>query len=161
MKPLPNPFIFISIPTLIKKNGIKRLFPVKDNLSASFDVGEIKLLKINPAKKAPIIGSIPKIWAKRLIPKITERTKTNCEPSSLFSFLKNQRHAGGNTNNTINKNIKTLIVSFTQNIIFKSPPSALTIIDKTNNAKKFTIIVPPTVIVTASFFDILNLLTRG
>ena len=49
----------INIPTLIKKKGIKIAFPTNSTLFISDEVCGINLFKAKPAKKAPIIASIP------------------------------------------------------------------------------------------------------
>jgi hypothetical protein len=56
---------FISIPTLIRKNGINNVLPTNSILFINAELFGIKRLNANPDKKAPIIGSIPANSAKK------------------------------------------------------------------------------------------------
>ena len=49
----------ISIPTLMRKKGMKMAFPTNSTRFINADVCGMSLLRAKPAKKAPIMASIP------------------------------------------------------------------------------------------------------
>ena len=58
-KSLKKTVTSINIPTLIRKKGIKMAFPTNSTLFINEEVCGINLFKAKPARKAPIIASIP------------------------------------------------------------------------------------------------------
>ena len=58
-KSLKKTVTSINIPTLIRKKGIKIAFPTNSTRFIKDDVRGISLFNANPARKAPIIASIP------------------------------------------------------------------------------------------------------
>ena len=58
-KSLKKTVTSINIPTLIRKKGIKIAFPTNSTRFINDEVCGINLFRANPARKAPIIASIP------------------------------------------------------------------------------------------------------
>ena len=88
-----------NIPTPIKKNGIKREWPTNSIRFIKAEVWGIKRLRVRPAKKEPIMGSIPANWAKKQERNTMASTKIYCEMGSS-NFLKNHRTKNGKPNHT-------------------------------------------------------------
>src|SRR5690606_22313701 len=78
-----------------------------------------------------------------------------------LTFLKNQRAIIGNPKRTTLPKIKIEIPRRIQKVVVTSPCAIPTHTAKTNNAKTSVIMVPPTVIFTALFLEIPNLLPHG
>ncbi len=73
--PLKITLTSTNIPTLIRKNGINKEFPINSILFIRADDAGMSLFNANPATNAPIIGSNPAISAKNAAKKTIESTK--------------------------------------------------------------------------------------
>jgi hypothetical protein len=149
------------MPTLIRNMGIKKLFPINEILFIKADVAGISLLNVNPARKAPIIGSIPAAWAKRPDMKSITRTKIYCEPLSPSRFLKNHILTLGTPHKIRKENAEIDTIMRIQKINEIEPCVAAEIKASNKSTAVSVMIVPPMVIVTASLLVIPNLLAIG
>src|SRR5690606_30386824 len=134
--------------------------PTNSILFINGDVWGISLLSDNPAKKAPIIASIPAASAKNAPKNTKPKTKIYWDTLSSY-FLKNQRPKSGKTRPTISAKIRTDTPSLIQKALVISPVDIPAITASTNKASVSVIMVPPTVILTALFFVIPSLLMMG
>ena len=131
--------------------------------STRFISGElcgISLFSANPARKEPIIASIPANCARKAPKKTIESTKIYCEILSC-TLLKNQRPIKGNTSSTNKAKTTTEIPRRIQKASSALPVAMPTMIVSTSKASVSVIIVPPTVILTALFLLIPSLLMIG
>ena len=138
------------IPTLIRKIGMNKLFPIKEMRFISAEVGGMRLLRANPARKAPIIGSIPAALAKRPEMKSIESTKIYWDPLSPSRFLKNQRLILGTPHSIRKENTDIESIILIQKKAVNEPPVAAEIKASNMSTAVSVIIVPPIVMVTAS-----------
>ena len=163
----PDVVIFIDYPGFnmriakwAKKKGIKTALPTNSTLFINAEVLGINLFSESPAKKAPIIASIPANSAKKAPKNTIAKTKMYWEILSS-TFLKNHRVIIGKKN-IINKPKLTIeIVRRNQNDELTSPVVIPTITAKTSNAKISVIIVPPIATITAMFLVTPSLLIIG
>ena len=140
------------IPTEIKNKGINKAFPTKLTRFIKTEECGINRFKPKPAINAPIIGSTFANSAMTAEAKTTSNAKMNCDVPSDSTFLKNQRAMRGKMPMT------TMRKKANEMLIFKAtssqvPPFAVAVMkDNSKSAAVSVMIVPPTVIVTASFF---------
>ena len=150
----------ISMPTPIRKKGMKMAFPTNSTRFIKADVRGMSLFMDSPDRNAPIIGSIPASSARNAPVNTITRTKIYCETLSL-KRLKNQRPMIGNNPNTMDPKIRREIRILIQKEGPTVPLDISTITVSTSNARVSVIIVPPMVMVTARFLVTPNLLRIG
>jgi hypothetical protein len=148
-------------PTLIRKIGMKKLFPIKDIRFIRAEVWGINLFIANPAKKAPIIGSIPATLARSPEINSIAKTKIYCDPLSPPRFLKNQVLTLGIPQSIKKEKTDIDRIILIQKMKLYEPSVAAEIKANKISAPKSVIIVPPIVTVTASLFVIPSLLAIG
>jgi hypothetical protein len=73
----------ISIPTPIKKYGMKTALPINSNLFFNGETEGMYRLRIKPERKAPKMPSNPMAALKAAHKKSEARTKINCITASL------------------------------------------------------------------------------
>ena len=140
---------------------IKKLFPIKEILFMRAEVGGITLLSANPARKAPIIGSMPAARDKSPEIKSIAKTKMYWEPLSPSRFLKNQILSFGTPQSIRNENAAIESVIRIQKIAEIEPSEAAEIKAKSTNTAVSVMIVPPMETVAASLRVIPSLLAIG
>ncbi len=150
----------ISIPTLIKKNGMKMEFPTKSMRFMSGEVRGIKRLSASPARNAPMMASIPAIIDITAPRNTIASTKIYWVTLSL-KRLKNHRAITGKMNKMMRVNRIKNPVSLIQKKWSISPLVIPTITARTKSARILVINVLPTVILTAWFLAMPSLLTMG
>jgi len=85
----------ISIPTPMRKNGMKIAFPTKSMRFIKGDVRGISLFRARPARNAPMIASMPANFDITPPRNTSTSTKMYCEMLSLYR-LRNHRATIGN-----------------------------------------------------------------
>ncbi len=150
----------MSIPTPIRKNGIKIALPTKSILFIRGEWRGISVFSARPAINAPIIPSIPAHWDKIAPRKTMTSTKIYWDTLSRY-LLKNHLAIRGNTSSIIRVDAVNDSRSLIQNKLLREPLLIPTIIASTSSASMLVISVLPTDILTALFFASPSLLTIG
>ncbi len=139
---------------------MKRALPTNSIRFISGEVRGINRFIARPARKAPMIGSIPAVSARKAPRKTTTSTKMYCETLS-WNRLKNHRPSNGKRMSTIAPKRVSERPRRIQNPLSTDPAERPTMMVSTRRARVSVIIVPPTVMVTAWFFVMPSLLTIG
>ena len=137
----------MSIPTLMRKKGMKMALPTKSMRFISGEVRGMSRPMARPARKAPMMGSRPAASAAKAPRKTIISTKMYCAMLSL-QCLKNQRPMSGKSSVMPAMQATTEPLSRYQKAWSTLPVERPTMTVSTSRASVSVIIVPPTAMTT-------------